>query len=90
MNIVIMKKISARIAGSGYEGGQMMFNSIRPVAPIIPNTEKEKRDSELWNAISTAIHMCGYTGEDVTMKGIEVLKKIGRYDMLPPCERSEP
>lgn len=67
----------------------MMFNSIRPVAPIIPNTEKEKQDLELWNAIGTAIHMCGYTGEDVTMKGIEVLKSIGRYDMLPPCERSE-
>ena len=65
----------------------MIFNSIRPVTPIIPNTEKEKRDSELWNAIGTAIHMCGYTGEDVTAMSLEVMKRLGRYDLLPPCER---
>ena len=65
-----------------------MFN-IQPIQPFIPMDEREKRDSELWNAISTAIHMCGFNGEDVTMKGIEVLKSIGRYDMLPPCERVE-
>lgn len=64
-----------------------MLNSIRPVAPIIPNTEKEKQDSELWNAIGTAIHMCGYTGEDVTAMSLEVMKRLGRYDLLPPCER---
>ena len=68
----------------------MMFNNIHPIAPIISNTEKEKRDLELWNTISTAIHMCGFSGEDVTMKGIEVLKSMGRYDMLPLCERNEP
>ena len=42
--------------------------------------------------IATAyLHAINYTlyGEDVTMKGIEVLKSIGRYDMLPPCERNE-
>lgn len=66
-----------------------MFN-IQPIQPFIPIDERERQDLELWNAISTAIHMCGFNGEDVTMKGIEVLKKIGRYDMLPPCERSEP
>ena len=65
-----------------------MFN-IQPIPPFISIDERERQDLELWNAISTAIHMCGFNGEDVTMKGIEVLKKMGRYDMLPPCERNE-
>ena len=65
-----------------------MFN-IQPIPPFISIDERERQDLKLWNAISTAIHMCGFNGEDVTMKGIEVLKKMGRYDMLPPCERNE-
>lgn len=60
---------------------------VMPVQPFRPISEEEKRDSELWNAIATAIHMCGLNGDDVTAMGIEVLKQIGRYDMLPPCER---
>ena len=64
----------------------MMFN-IRPVEPIFPKNEKEKRDLELWNAITTAIHLCGLNGEDVTAMGLETLRQLGRCDLLPPCER---
>lgn len=68
----------------------MMFN-IQPVQPIFPKVENEKemRDLELWNAITTAIHLCGLNGEDVTAIGLETLKQLGRYDLLPPCERGE-
>ena len=64
----------------------MMFN-IRPGELVFPTNEKEKRDMELWDAITTAIHLCGLNGEDVTMMGLETLRKLGRYDLLPPCER---
>ena len=49
--------------------------------------EKERRDWELWHAIMAAIHMCGFNGEDVTARSIDVLRQIGRYDLLPQCDR---
>lgn len=64
----------------------MMFN-IQPVKPVFPKDEKEKQDLELWNAITTAIRLCGISGGDVTEVGLETLRRLGRYDLLPPCER---
>ena len=61
--------------------------TIQPIEPFILMNEKEKQDYELLHAIMTAIHACGFNGEDVTMESVEVLKQIGRYDLLPPCER---
>lgn len=52
-------------------------------------TEKERRDRELWNAMAETAKMCGCRGDDVTFQVINTLKKIGRYDMLPPCERGK-
>ena len=66
----------------------MMFN-IQPVQPVFPENEKEKRDLELWNAITTAVRLCGLNGEDVTAISLQTLKRIGRYDLIPPCERGE-
>lgn len=63
------------------------FCDIQPIQPFIPMDEKERRDWELWHVIMTAIHMCGFNGEDVTARSIDVLKQIGRYDLLPPCDR---
>lgn len=51
--------------------------------------EEERRAMELWNAITTAIYVSGHRGEDVTLLGIETLKKLGRYDLLPPCEKNK-
>jgi len=62
-----------------------MFD-IRPIKPFTVKTEKEEQDRELLNAIYTAINMCGFSGEDVMIIGVEVLKRIGRYDLLSPCE----
>ena len=61
--------------------------TVLPVKPVFPKTEKEKQDLELWDAITTAIRICGLTGEDVTAMSLETLKQLGRYDLLPPCER---
>lgn len=52
-----------------------------------PKNEEERRAMDLWNAITTAIYVSGHRGEDVTFLGIETLKKLGRYDLLPPCEK---
>ncbi len=60
---------------------------LNPIQPFIEMDSKAKHDQELWVAITTAIHLCGLSGEDVTMMGIETLKRLGRYDLLPPCER---
>lgn len=64
-----------------------MFEEIKPIELFIPISEKEKHDFELYDAIATAIHSCGFSGGDVTMMTIETLKKLGRYDLIPPCER---
>lgn len=64
-----------------------MIFDVKPIQPIRPLFGKDKQDYELWEAITTAINLCGIYGEDVTIKGIETLKRLGRYDLLPPCER---
>lgn len=67
----------------------MINDNLQPVKPFFPETEKERQDFELWKGITTAVHSCGYYGDDVTAKSIDVLKQLGRYDMLPPCERGD-
>ena len=66
-----------------------MNDKLKPntMQPSIATDSKARRDHELWVAITTAIHSCGLSGEDVTIMGIETLKRLGRYDLLPPCER---
>lgn len=65
------------------------FDTMQPIQPFIAMDSKAKRDHELWVAITTVIHLCGLSGEDVTIMGIETLKRLGRYDLLPPCERRD-
>lgn len=62
---------------------------LNPIQPFIAMDSKAKHDHELWVAIATAIHSCGLSGEDVTIMGLETLKRLGRYDLLPPCERGD-
>ena len=69
------------------EGEDRTMFDIQPVKTNKKKNEKEKRDLELWNAITTAVHLCGLNGEDVTAMSLETLKQLGRYDLLPPCER---
>lgn len=60
---------------------------VKPMPPITPMNTQEAYDFALCNIIDTAIRSCGVSGEDVGIKVAEVLKKIGRSDLLPPCER---
>ena len=62
-----------------------MFD-VLPLDPLVTEIESSTRDLELRNAICTAIKICGFYGEDAAIKEIEVLKQIGRYDLLSPCE----
>ena len=64
-----------------------MENIIKPIIINPFETEKERQDSLLMRAINTAIYVCGYSGDDAASASIETLKKLGRYDLLPPCER---
>ncbi len=60
---------------------------VKPIPPILPMNAQEAHDFELCHIITTAIRSCGVSGEDVGIKLAEVLKKIGRNDLLPPCDR---
>jgi hypothetical protein len=60
---------------------------IKPMKSVIPMTAQKEHDLELRTAIAKAIYMCGKSGEDATMIEIEVLRQMGRYDLLPQCER---
>lgn len=66
-----------------------MENIIKPIEPIINpfETEKERQDSVLMHVIDTAISVCGYSGDDAAAYSMETLRRLGRYDLLPPCER---
>lgn len=64
-----------------------MENIIKPIIINPFETEKERQDSLLMHIINTAISVCGYSGDDAAAYSIETLKQLGRYDLLPPCER---
>lgn len=66
----------------------MMFD-VKPIPAFSYQSSKDIQDAKLWEAITTAIHSCGLSGEDVTIKGIEVLRKMGREDLLCPCLRND-
>lgn len=61
-------------------------NTIKPIVINPFETEKERQDYLLTHAINTAIFVCGYSGEDITLYSIETLKRLGRYDLLPPVK----
>lgn len=52
---------------------QLNYNNSDPIIDIIIQTLNE----------------CGIYGEEVTIKLISVLKRIGRYDLLPSCLRDK-
>ena len=64
-----------------------MQNIIKPIIINPFETEKERQDSLLMRAINTAISVCGYSGDDAASASMETLRQLGRYDLLPPCER---
>jgi hypothetical protein len=59
--------------------------SYKPINPFDDGLSKE--DRMMINAIRDTAYICGRRGEDVEHTVHYVLRKIGRYDLLPPCER---
>lgn len=62
-------------------------NIIKPIIISPFETEKERQDYLLTHVIDTTISACGYSGDDAVLYSIETLKRLGRYDLLPPCEK---
>ena len=46
-----------------------------------------KYPNEVDDAINETLKLCGVGGEDASMMYMEVLRRLGRFDELPPCER---
>ena len=60
--------------------------SYKPINPF-QNNELSKEDSSMINAMRNTAYICGYRGEDVECAVHQALKRMGRYDLLSPCER---
>lgn len=59
----------------------------KPLEPI--SVIAGTKDDELIHGILEALSYAGIHGEEATIGLIEVLKRIHRPDLLPPCERSD-
>lgn len=55
---------------------------------IFQNDGLSKEDREMINGMRNTAYICGYSGGDVEFKVEQALKHMGRYDLLPPCERN--
>ena len=61
--------------------------SYKPVNPF-QNDGLSKEDRAMIDAARNAAYACGYRGEDVEYVIHQALKRMGRYDLLPSCERN--
>jgi len=62
--------------------------SYEPINPF-QNDGLSKEDRAMIDAMRNTAYICGYRGEDVEQAVHKALKRMGRYDLLPPCERGE-
>ena len=60
----------------------------KPINPF-QNTELSKEDKAMINGMRNTAYVCGYRGEDVEFAVHQALKRMGRTDLIPPCERAE-
>ena len=59
--------------------------SPKPINPIALCCKTE--DDYLIKVIRTSLSYSGIKGDDIPSMTLEILKKLGRYDLIPPCER---
>ncbi len=59
--------------------------SYTPVNPF-QNGELSKEDKAMIDGMRNTAYVCGYRGEDVEFAVNKALKRMGRLDLLPPCE----
>jgi len=62
--------------------------SCKPINPF-QDDGLSKEDRAMIDGMRNTAFVCGYRGGDVEYAVIVALKRMGRYDLLPPCERTE-
>lgn len=61
--------------------------SYKPINPFLNDGWLSSEDKAMIDGIRNTAYICGYRGEDVEYAVHQTLKRMGRYDLLPPCER---
>lgn len=59
----------------------------KPVGPLIDNRKPE--DKALIDGIVAGLKIANVKGDDISFCVDQALKEMGRYDLLPPCEKKE-
>ncbi len=61
----------------------------KPINPInlFQNDGLSSKDKAMIDGMRNTAYVCGYRGGDVEFIVHKALKRMGRYDLLPPCER---
>ena len=57
----------------------------KPIMPFI--TMEKSEDDIMIDGIVAGLKIAGINGDDISFMVIQALKQMGRYDLLPPCER---
>lgn len=60
--------------------------SYYPINPF-QNDGLSKEDRAMIDAARNAAYACGCRAEDAEYAIHQALKRMGRYDLLPPCEK---
>lgn len=63
-----------------------MDYQLKPINPF-QDDGLSKEDRVMINGMRETAYICGKRGGDVEHAIHQTLKRIGRYDLLPPCER---
>lgn len=63
--------------------------SYKPINPInlFQDVGLSKENCLMFDAMRNTAYVCGYRGDDVEYAVCQALKRMGRFDLLPPCER---
>lgn len=64
----------------------MEFFSYQPINPF-QDDGLSKENRAMIDAMRNTAYVCGYRGEDVEYAVHKALKRMGRNDLLPPCEQ---
>ncbi len=62
--------------------------SYKPINPF-QNDGMSKEDKAIIDGMRNTAYVCGCRGEDVEYAIDKALKRMGRLDLLPPCEQAE-
>lgn len=60
--------------------------SYHPINPF-QDDGLSKEDRAMIDAMRNTAYICGYRGEDIEYAVHQALKRMGKYNLLPPCEQ---